>query len=360
MLYSLFNETLQFTPDQHVLVLNSAADPFIPQLARQVNELVLAEDSVAALSQALTGIKQASRAHVRNYPYHEYILQAAPATMDVALLNILYQPNNPWMYYGLHLAAYALKPGGKLYVTGAKDRGILSLGKRIQSLFGNLETLKISKGMRLICATKTTRTKIELVAPATDDAGPITPFAGMAPFADGQLDEGTALLLEALDVRTTDVALDLGCGNGYIGTYIAERANKGQVVMVDASRASVDAARRLSTERGLTNAECLASDAARAVSTRRFDLIATNPPFHIGGIQTTAVAERFIKEASQLLRFGGRFYLVANRFLKYEPMMMEHFGNVEEISGNTRYKVLRAQKNKTIEEPEEEILYSIL
>src|ERR1700737_3707440 len=118
MLHSLFNETLQFTPDQHVLVLNSAADPFIPQLARQISKLVLAEDRVAALTQALGGIKQASRAQVRDYPYHEYILQAPPATMDAALLNILYQPNNAWMYYGLQLAAYALKPGGKLYLTG--------------------------------------------------------------------------------------------------------------------------------------------------------------------------------------------------------------------------------------------------
>ena len=40
-------------------------------------------------------------------------------------MNILYRPANAWMQHGLQLAAYALKPGGRFYVQGAKDRGIL-------------------------------------------------------------------------------------------------------------------------------------------------------------------------------------------------------------------------------------------
>ena len=58
------------------------------------------------------------------------------------------------MIYGLHVAAYALKPGGRLYVVGAKDRGVLSIAKRMQTLFGNLETLVISKGQRVVCSNK--------------------------------------------------------------------------------------------------------------------------------------------------------------------------------------------------------------
>jgi len=71
----------------------------------------------------------------------------------------------------------------------------------------------------------------------------------------------------------------------------------------------------------------------------------TNPPFHLGGIQTMEVAERFIREAAQVLRPRGRFYLVANRFLKYEPTMRAYFKLVEEVGGNTRFKVLRAAKS---------------
>jgi 16S rRNA (guanine1207-N2)-methyltransferase len=256
--------------------------------------------------------------------------------VDTAVLSILYQPNNAWMHYAIQLAAYALKPGGRLYIEGAKDRGILSLGKRVQALFGNLETLEISKGQRVICAVKGSELASAIVAPT------------LAPFAEGKLDEGTSLLLETLEVRSTDIALDLGCGAGFIGAYIATATSKGLVTLVDASLASVDAACKMLEERGLTNAQALASDGVQAVREQRFDLVATNPPFHMGGIQTTSIAERFIREAATVLRPRGRFYLVANRFLKYEPVLRTCFGNVEEVSGNTRFKVLRALQPLTV------------
>jgi 16S rRNA (guanine1207-N2)-methyltransferase len=167
----------------------------------------------------------------------------------------------------------------------------------------------------------------------------------LTPFAEGKLDDGTRLLLEALEVRATDVALDIGCGAGFIGCHIAARATKGQVTMVDASLAAVDAARRMIEQRGLANARVLASDGTQAVREQRFDLVATNPPFHTGGVQSTETGHRFIREAAQVLRPRGRFYLVANRFLRYESTMRECFGNVEEVAGNTRFKVLRGMRS---------------
>ncbi|HXR66972.1 MAG TPA: methyltransferase [Ktedonobacteraceae bacterium] len=334
MLQSLLTETVQVNPGERLLLLNSAADPCVPRLMKQLGtgELVLAEDSVAAYAQAqkaLEGVRETG-ARFRQVAFHEYTLREAPAAMDVAVMNILYQPNNAWMQYGVQLAAYALKSGGRLYIEGAKDRGILSLGKRVQEVFGNLETLTISKGQRVIYALKRESRADKIAAPE------------LAAFASGKLDEGTGLLLEALDVRVTDNALDLGCGSGLIGAHIAERAVKGQVTLVDASLASVAAARQLLEERGLHNARALASDGIQAVHQQRFTLVATNPPFHLGGIQTTAIAERFIRESVQVLLPRGRFYLVANRFLKYEPIMHECFGEVEEVGGNSRFKVLRA------------------
>ncbi|MGH2496603.1 MAG: methyltransferase [Ktedonobacteraceae bacterium] len=338
---SLFAETVQLAIDDRLLVLNSAADAFVPVAAQRIptGELVLAEDNIAALrnvQKTLRGDRlQTMRA--RHVPFHEYTLHEAPATINVALMNILYQPANAWIQYGLQLAAYALKPGGRLYAQGAKDRGILSLAKHMQTLFGNVETLKISKGERVICSTVSATTR-NAIADATEDAIQRVPTL----FAGGKMDEGTRLLVEALEVRVTDVALDLGCGAGFIGAYIARHATKGQVTMVDASLAAVDAARRMIEQNGLTNAQVLPGDGTQDLLEQRFDLVVTNPPFHIGGIQTTKIAERFIREAAQALRPRGRFYLVANRFLKYEPTMRECFKVVEEVAGNTRFKVLCA------------------
>ncbi len=330
----LLTGTLRCAIDERVLILNSAADPCVPHLAGQLSagELLLAEDNISACGRARAAIGNLGKPgpRLRQVAFHEYTSREAPATMDVAVMNILYQPNNAWMQYGVELAAYALKSGGRLYIEGAKDRGILSLGRRVREVFGNLETLEISKGQRVIRALRGERRTAGIARPE------------LAAFAGGKMDEGTGLLLEALEVRVTDIALDLGCGAGFIGAFIAARASKGQVTLTDASLASVAAARGLLEARGLTNAQALASDGIQAVLEQRFDLVATNPPFHVGGIQTTAIAERFIREAPRVLHARGRFYLVANRFLKYEPTLRECFGTVEEIAGNTRFKVLRA------------------
>src|SRR5690348_17175628 len=239
---SLFSETVQLAIDDRLLVLNSAADPFVPVAAQRipVGELVLAEDNIAAFhtTQKVLRSDRFKTFRARHIPFHEYTLYEPPATCNVALMNILYQPANAWMQHGLQLAAYALQPGGRLYVQGAKDRGILSLAKHMRTLFGNVETLEISKGERVVCSFVSPEVEKGAIAPDALNRVP-TLFAG------GKMDEGTRILLEALEVRVTDVALDLGCGAGFIGTHIARRATKGQVTMVDASLAAVDAARRL-------------------------------------------------------------------------------------------------------------------
>src|SRR5437588_4958882 len=205
----LLADTVQLIPDNQVLSLNSAADPFVSLVARQLTTgtIMLAEDNIASLHLAL---QEAERngfhpGQLRHVAFHEYTLREQPATMYVAIMNLLYQPGNRWILYGLQVAAYALKPGGRLYVVGAKDRGVLSIAKRMQEYFGNVETLAISKGSRVICSRRGEDVNrgafehIESVQGALPGDQP-----GSTVFAAGKLDEGTRLLMEALEVRPTD------------------------------------------------------------------------------------------------------------------------------------------------------------
>ena len=328
----LLRKTLHFegARGERLLLLNSAYDPIVEEASRQGVTVILAEDNVAAI-QAANKLSGKSLQHIA---FHNYISHAPASNVDMAILNLLYQPNNAWMFYAVQLAYYALRPGGKLYVVGSKDRGVLSVGKRMQERFGSVATLEISKGSRVLYSQKK---QVEL----TDEER----AALMQPpqiFADSKLDEGTHLLLEALEINVDDEALDLGSGAGFIGLHIARQARRGQVTMVDSSLAAVDASCKAVKQSGLHNIQVLPSDGTQAVSEQRFQLVATNPPFHVGGIQTSAIAERFMREAALVLRPGGHFYLVANRFLKYEPVLQAHFQQVAEVAGNTRYKVLRA------------------
>src|SRR5215469_10434807 len=341
----LLSETVRLTDAARVLILNSASDPFVQVAAKQpgIGPIMLAEDNIAAL-QSIQPVLEWEHGYlppgqgIYHTPFHKYISMQPPATVDVAIMDLLYQPGNAWMDYGLRVALYALKPGGSLYVVGARDRGVLSTAKRMQAYFGNIETLAIGKGQRVVRSFKEAGQQHDVALPA--NTSPLVPVG----FAAGKLDEGTQLLLETLEVHAPDVALDIGCGSGFIGIHIARQARKGSVTMVDASLAAVDAAQQNVEHSGLHNIVVVPSNGSQAVLLQRFDLVVTNPPFHLGGVQTTQVAERFIREAAQVLRPRGRFYLVANRFLKYEPAMRACFKLVEEVSGNTRYKVLRASQ----------------
>jgi 16S rRNA (guanine1207-N2)-methyltransferase len=328
----LLCDTVQLATHDSVLILNSAADLFVQQVVQHENieTLLLAEDNIAA-AKAVELSSLNKKPVFQHTAFHNYILHHQPATIDVAVMNLLYQPGTAWIMHGLQIAAYALRPGGLLYVTGAKERGILSTAKRMQALFGNSETLEISKGQRVVCARKLSKQP------------QLEPIQDVSVFASNKLDDGTRYLLSALEVYPTDEALDIGCGAGFLGLHIARLATQGTVTMVDVSLAAVDAAQRAIERSGLTNIQMLPSDGAEAVRNQRFDLVVTNPPFHLGGMQTLEIGERFIREAAQILRPQGRFYLVANRFLKYETELQAHFKRIEEVGGDTRYKIVRAQ-----------------
>src|SRR5438128_2423988 len=108
---------------QHVLIINSAADPFVLKAAQQLRtgQVILAEDNISALPQGIQPVASPANPttnevgqHLlfpfRHVPFHKYILHEPPATIDVAVMNMLYQPSNAWMIYGLQVAGYALKP----------------------------------------------------------------------------------------------------------------------------------------------------------------------------------------------------------------------------------------------------------
>lgn len=76
----------------------------------------------------------------------------------------------------------------------------------------------------------------------------------------------------------------------------------------------------------------------------RYDLIVSNPPFHAGAGTDYRTVEAFIKEAPVRLNHGGRLRIVANRFLKYPPLLQAAFGDFTVVSEDGRYRVYEASR----------------
>ncbi len=136
--------------------------------------------------------------------------------------------------------------------------------------------------------------------------------------------------------------LDIGCGAGALGTLAGLMSHDARVLMLDADVEAVRSAQRTAAAAGLTHAEIRTSDVGAAVAGERFDVVVTNPPFHVGKVTDLNVPMQFIHDAHAALRPGGRMYLVANRTLPYERVVEARFGNVEKVHDGVRFKVLKA------------------
>ncbi len=124
-------------------------------------------------------------------------------------------------------------------------------------------------------------------------------------FSRGSVDEGTALLLDALPALSGRV-LDLGCGAGVIGVCVG-KTSAADVVMSDVNQRALGLARDNAARNGV-RAQVVESDGMSAIE-GQFDAILTNPPIRAG----KAVIYRLFGEARSRLNPGGALYLVIRR-----------------------------------------------
>ncbi|MDQ3526164.1 MAG: class I SAM-dependent methyltransferase [Chloroflexota bacterium] len=161
-------------------------------------------------------------------------------------------------------------------------------------------------------------------------------------FSADHLDDGTALVLDHLDVPADASMLDVGCGSGVLGV-VAGRRGAGLVTMTDINLLAIAAAER-NADLSEAPVVVMAGDVYSAVGDERFDLIVSNPPFHQGKDVNHDVPQRLIAEARYFLKPGGRLVLVANAFLPYDRMMREHFREVDTLAATRQFRVLSAKR----------------
>jgi 16S rRNA (guanine1207-N2)-methyltransferase len=239
-------------------------------------------------------------------------------------------------------AAAALRPGGVAYLAMHRDRGAKRYERRAAELFGRAEVVARSGGWRLTRATRIGDPDApDLWRPFEAAGMTLTSLPGV--FASGRLDAGTAALLDELPLGelTGRRVLDLGCGYGALA-LTAARAGA-EVVAVDDDLAAVRSARRNAERLGLAVDVRHSDVTAELAAERRFDLVLSNPPFHVGAGVRLSLPRTFIAEALARLVPGGELLLVANRALPYEAEMAA-WGSVETLSDRGGYKVLRGRR----------------
>lgn len=347
---SLFTRHAELRTSERVLLLN-CDDPVLARWAvDQVNE----PDAVTALHPSHHVLREL--APVEGLAVSRAVYPAANqhGTANVVLLDI--PPERDLVRAYLWTATQVLAPGGCLYLAGSNATGAKLALKDAAALFESVTVLGHKGGCQVARAIRPVGDL--RIPPEWRSRQPWQPQMRSMARPEGQytivtmpgifswdyLDEGTALLLDHLGVEPDSDVLDMGCGYGIIG-LVAARAGA-RVTMVDDNLLAVRCAEAGVRMNALVK-QCtvLASDVTSDLAVCQFDLVLSNPPFRQGVEVMTGIADRFISEAYDVLRPGGRLRIVANRFLPYDRALHEVFGNMVVIAQDRRYGVLEAVRD---------------
>ncbi|GGU09732.1 methyltransferase [Streptomyces coeruleorubidus] len=165
-------------------------------------------------------------------------------------------------------------------------------------------------------------------------------------FCADRLDIGTRFFLEHLPGGGGGRrVVDLGCGNGVVGTAVALADPAAEVLFVDESFQAVASAEATYKANGVPgHAEFRVGDGLAGVPADSVDLVLNNPPFHSHQATTDATAWRMFTGARRALRPGGELWVIGNRHLGYHVKLRKLFGNSRLVASDPKFVVLKAVK----------------
>ncbi|MFJ1705164.1 methyltransferase [Kitasatospora sp. NPDC088346] len=253
----------------------------------------------------------------------------------------------------LHRLAPAVHPGTVVVGTGMVTEIHTSTLNLFERILGPTRTSLAVRKARLIHCTPDpkpapTANPWPHSYPLPAGIGPlsgrtVTNHAGT--FCAERLDIGTRFFLQHLPQHRGPLdVVDLGCGNGVVGTAAALANPEARLLFVDESHqavASAEATFRANTD-SVAAAEFRVGDGLSGVARGSVDVVLNNPPFHSHQATTDSTARRMFLGARDVLRPGGELWVVGNRHLGYHVKLRRVFGNCEVVASNPKFVVLRA------------------
>lgn len=160
-------------------------------------------------------------------------------------------------------------------------------------------------------------------------------------FSQQKLDLGTALLLSNLPDTIVGKVLDFGCGAGVISCFIGKKFNNTNLSLLDVSALALTSAQESLALNNLSG-NVFPSNSLSDVNDH-YHYVVSNPPFHQGVKTHYQASEDFLAGINKKLNKQGNITIVANSFLRYQPIMEAHIGNTRVITKDKGFTIYQAQ-----------------
>ena len=158
--------------------------------------------------------------------------------------------------------------------------------------------------------------------------------------ADG-IDPASAALVAAFPEKLGRNVADLGAGWGFLSNNILTRDEIETLYLVEANHTALECAKQNIDD---ARAEFHWADATAWEPRAKMNAVVMNPPFHSGRAADPGLGKAFIAAAARMLAPSGQLWMVANRHLPYEATLESIFAKVDEVAGDNRFKILRAER----------------
>lgn len=163
-------------------------------------------------------------------------------------------------------------------------------------------------------------------------------------FSQEKVDNGTRLLLQNLPRFEDDSNIaDLGCGNGIIGITAYIKNKTSNIICIDESYLAIKSAKE-SFHLNKAKAKFMVNDGLGDLEENSLNYVISNPPFHSQTTLDINEAERHFRPVINALKKAGKFILVCNRGLNYEPHLKKYFSEVKRIDQNKKYFIIECIK----------------
>lgn len=238
----------------------------------------------------------------------------------------------------IHAASQRLPAGAALWIDGQKTDGVDSILKELRG-FAPIEEQHSKAHGRIFRIDRPVGGWLPdhwAIRTQTVDGGFATTPGVFS--ADG-VDPGSALLAQCLPPRLPTRIVELGAGWGWLAAQILARDGVEQLHLVEADHAALACARQNIID---PRAHFHWADARNFTLSEAVNGVVMNPPFHEGRAADPGLGKAFIATAARLLTGAGRLWMVANRHLPYEVALNSHFSRVDEIGGDSRFKIIEA------------------
>jgi 16S rRNA G1207 methylase RsmC len=160
-------------------------------------------------------------------------------------------------------------------------------------------------------------------------------------FSPRAVDEGTELLLDHLELKPDDVALDMGCGYGPLGLSMAQRVTDGFVHLVDKDFLAVEYAEANARRNGLGNTRCYLSNGFSHVpQDLQLSLVVSNLPAKVGN----EFFQILFHDARAHMKPGARIVVVTINGLRefVKRSFRQTFGDYQKLKQGKSYTVSMA------------------